>query len=864
MTDIAGLVIKVTTSGVKDASTELDKLATSGDKAAKSTDGLNKVFNQGGGIEKPAKAAAQAFNQQTAALAKLAGQIDPTVAKLDKLDKLQEQLGKFKKGGMISADDFTALNGALDASRAKIGSAGEAVHKFSLNNSLARRELGYLAKDLATGQYGRFQQSALTLANASGVMALAFSGIGLAVGGVVASLSVFAIASFKAAAQTDALNKALIATGGYAGKTSDQLEQMSRNMAVGTTSQKDAAAALTEVAASGRFTAAQIGLVAQAAVDMARLTGQSTADTIKQFESLQHAPVEAVLKLNETQHFLTSTIYEQIKALQDQGKEQDAANLAMQTYASNAAAGASKIVESGNLLVQSFHGVRDAAKEAGGWVLKLFNEQTNQDKFDALAARRDRLLASQAGGAKFDVNSGQDIQKMIDATTKAMSAMQDARIKADKSANQKSLADQAVEAQAANDAEVTQYASNADKRNKEKLASAERANQRYAAAMAAGNKKLAEQIAGDQVKIQAGIDAKYKDPKAPASRAAPNFRVQDMAELRKEIEAEGKLMDQRIRSAEAVKAYRASLQDMLATRQATIDLQVASIGMGQREIAQQQALIAIDEDYNRQKSSLERQQRNSTSEIDKAGFAAQLSDLKRYHDDRVKLETEGFALSAAARDNWANGAQAATKDFMDGAKDIAGATYSVVTNIYSGLADNMADFFTKGKADWKGFVADILKQIVRIQTAKAVAGIATSLSGSFGFQGGTSASTFAKGGVFDSPSLSAYSGGVYSSPQPFKFAKGAGVFGEAGPEAIMPLSRGPDGKLGVKASGGGGGGVTLNQTIVVDSKGGSDNTSGTGDDNLRQFAGKMKGIAQQAILDEQRPGGSLWRMGQRA
>lgn len=58
----------------------------------------------------------------------------------------------------------------------------------------------------------------------------------------------------------------------------------------------------------------------------------------------------------------------------------------------------------------------------------------------------------------------------------------------------------------------------------------------------------------------------------------------------------------------------------------------------------------------------------------------------------------------------------------------------------------------------------------------------------------------ADGGVYSSPSLSAYSNGVYNSPQFFKFASGAGVFGEAGPEAIMPLKRGPDGKLGVSSA----------------------------------------------------------------
>jgi phage-related minor tail protein len=61
--------------------------------------------------------------------------------------------------------------------------------------------------------------------------------------------------------------------------------------------------------------------------------------------------------------------------------------------------------------------------------------------------------------------------------------------------------------------------------------------------------------------------------------------------------------------------------------------------------------------------------------------------------------------------------------------------------------------------------------------------------------------TFGHGAAFGgSPSLSSYSGGVYSSPRMFAFANG-GVFGEAGPEAIMPLKRSASGKLGVEGSG---------------------------------------------------------------
>lgn len=82
-------------------------------------------------------------------------------------------------------------------------------------------------------------------------------------------------------------------------------------------------------------------------------------------------------------------------------------------------------------------------------------------------------------------------------------------------------------------------------------------------------------------------------------------------------------------------------------------------------------------------------------------------------------------------------------------------------------------------------------------------GIGAALSGvlsSFGVSG------FAKGGV-----VPFASGGVVASPTYFPLGRGLGLMGEAGAEAVMPLARGPDGRLGV--AGGGQGGVTVNVAI---------------------------------------------------
>lgn len=90
--------------------------------------------------------------------------------------------------------------------------------------------------------------------------------------------------------------------------------------------------------------------------------------------------------------------------------------------------------------------------------------------------------------------------------------------------------------------------------------------------------------------------------------------------------------------------------------------------------------------------------------------------------------------------------------------------------------------------------------------ARAVVQSATSMSGS--------SVAFAKGGVLAAGTPIPFaSGGIISSPTMFPLGRGAGIAGERGAEAILPLARGPDGRLGVAATGTGGNiSVTFNVT----------------------------------------------------
>jgi len=119
----------------------------------------------------------------------------------------------------------------------------------------------------------------------------------------------------------------------------------------------------------------------------------------------------------------------------------------------------------------------------------------------------------------------------------------------------------------------------------------------------------------------------------------------------------------------------------------------------------------------------------------------------------------------------------------------------------------------------------------------------------------------AKGGVYSSSDLSAYSGQVVDNPTFFAFAKGAGVMGEAGPEAILPLTRAADGSLGVRAvSGGGAGGDTAPRVYITIE--GNGNTSTQASPGMEQFGAEVGRFVDQRykqnVMRDIRPGGDIW------
>jgi lambda family phage tail tape measure protein len=259
-------------------------------------------------------------------------------------------------------------------------------------------------------------------------------------------------------------------------------------------------------------------------------------------------------------------------------------------------------------------------------------------------------------------------------------------------------------------------------------------------------------------------------------------------------------------------AFKAAQATGTQTTQDGFDQELAGIGMGDKARDRMRADLALRQKYAGDLASLN-EQRN-TGQISPELYASETKVLQDELGKRLAAQQTYFSQVDAAQSDWSNGASDALQDYVDQAADVAGQTKQLFTSAFSGLEDGIVDFVKTGKLSFKDMADSIIEDLIRIQVRQAAAGFLSSAFSAFtgwgagsgtmtGFSEGAMVAN-AKGGVYSSASLSSYSGGVYDTPQTFAFAKGAGIFAEAGPEAIMPLTRAADGSLGVRAIGGSG------------------------------------------------------------
>ena len=270
------------------------------------------------------------------------------------------------------------------------------------------------------------------------------------------------------------------------------------------------------------------------------------------------------------------------------------------------------------------------------------------------------------------------------------------------------------------------------------------------------------------------------------------------------------LIDQK-KIREQLAAYESSLADSNASARASDDAQLLGYGEGSRMRERLQEMWSIRQTFEQKNNELLRQYQ--AGEIEEALWKQEKELNKKYLEERLSDQQNYYAKADALRNNWNAGLQEGLTNWADSATDYASQAADAVVSTMDGLVSNISDALAGNVVDWRNWGSSVLREVSKILMNAAIVNGLKSLSGAGGWLGTvggwiSGAVANAKGGVYTSANLSAYSNTIVDTPTYFAFAKGAGLMGEAGPEAIMPLTRAADGSLGVRAIGnvnGGGG-----------------------------------------------------------
>lgn len=396
------LAIVIDSSG---AEKQADNLATA----------LVKMTQAGERAATSAVKVTKATDEEKQSLSELLDRIDPVNAALNKLDKQQQDLAKFKSKGMVDADTFDLYSKKIEETRNRLtgfrddlGKTGQSAAQTAFAMRMIPAQMTDIIVSLSTGQ-----SPFMVLMQQGGQLKDMFGGIGPAIKGVggyvlglinpvtlaAAAVGVLGLAYYKGSQEQDEFYKSLTLSGNLVGKTTGQLADMAARVSVVANSTTGVSAAtLNQIVSSGKVAAESLERVTTAVVEISEATGIATEKLVGDFNDITADPVAAITKLNDQYHFLTLATYNQIKALQDEGNQQDAARVATDAYANAMQQRANDIHQNLGILERAWDSLAKTAKGAWDAMLDIGREQTGTERISQI--RKELEWIDKAAGGK--------------------------------------------------------------------------------------------------------------------------------------------------------------------------------------------------------------------------------------------------------------------------------------------------------------------------------------------------------------------------------------------------------------------------------------------------------------------------------
>lgn len=828
--DIATLGMAIDSSEAASAATDLDRMVQAGARAERSAASVGAAMASAGakfgtasgqsdGLRQAIEHGSDAMRKQQGELAALIGRIDPVVGALGRLDDMESQLRKHAASGLLPADDFAAYSAKITEMRQRLAGADDQMRVSGMTAKQTAQNLRMLPMqftDIAVSLAGG-QSPFMVMMQQGGQLKDMFGGVGAAtraMGGYIAGLvnpftiaataaGVLAFAYKQGSDEGTAFSRALIMSGNAAGATVGQLAGISAALSGITGSRHDAAAVVAEVAKTGKISADSIGLVSEAALQMQKTVGRAVGDTIAEFVKLGEDPAAASAKLNEQYGYLSASVYEQIRALEEQGNKTEAANLAEKTYAEALKGRADQITQNLGAIESAWAGVQRMAKIAWDAMLGIGREKSVQDQVSDLDAR---IAAARSGSAKgggrgaalgLNVDGGdvaalerQKAALLLSANAKAEDAKATAKWnetnKAGIAASQRLAAteDSLLTKQQQRAKAIKEYRKDVEALRKS----------------GAGQEYTAAKMAADEARIA----EKYKDPKGRSKRekaftddagtkALLQYHEQEAA-LRAQLVVSDKLtgsqkelakFEQQIADLKDKKALTADQKSLLAKESEIRKQLQVNVGLDE-EIQKKEALAKLAERSaqinDAMASALSNQQEQNDRRLGAFGMgsraleqandgAAIVKEYQRYQDQLAKATPkdligsdeyradvqkiqDALAASLAEHDryyselaekqaDWKNGASQAIADYVESSRNMSSQMNGLFTNAFSGMEDAAVKFVKTAKLSLADLADSVISDLIRMSARAAI----SPLAGMFGsaisswIGGGDTAST---------------------------------------------------------------------------------------------------------------------------
>ncbi|WP_332616993.1 phage tail tape measure protein [Enterobacter sp. 37] len=791
-----------------------------------------------------------------------------------------------QQGGQIK-DSFGGLGPMLQALR-------DALFGFN-EESRETSESAAGISDAAEG-LNNTSEAAEKLGRAGGLL----NTFNLAIAGSVGLLALLAGAAYSSSQQFDNVARSLILMGGAGFSSMQQLNDAAKDVADNAgASLAESVDTLVQLNDTGKYTADQMTKIAKSILAMGD-AGLDTKAALADFSRLANDPIKALASLNQQYGFVDEAMMKHLITLEKTKGKTAAANEAITLFADTMEDRSNKIVEATDNIGQAWNGLKAFSSDIFGQIGVTVRAWGNQiiDIFELVKASiKDLFLNITSLDAKFTGTIAGWAEKIPGGGALANFLGMD--VEAMKKAGDE--ADKEIEANKKRYNELWKRVT-APNAQANYEAEARGANVKGDGGTSRESRDAVSKLAQDSAK-------KTKEAKATleaGDRTLENYRAQartlteTLETLRQTGETHAKNTEfskQQSRFAELdeaakTRALTAQEKSLLSSREAILNA-AKVVDQKNKEVEAQQKINGLAQQANKyvtqmtektdalrdsaglssrqtQRMMEEAQLRqgwlNGGGKLDDAGYKKELAALRKYYAEEDKL-----------RGDWKAGAVAGWNEYLDAATNTYDAVKNVASSTLTGLSNMLTELMTTGTASVKEFGKSMLKMILEITnqlivayTVQAAMGWISGGSKGGGTPGGSYANaaagvTFnAKGGVYDSSGLSKYVNGVYDSPQYFtfqgasKFAKG-GVFGEAGPEAIMPLAKDSAGRLGVRAQGGGGMAPVINTTVNVDAGGSATaQSSSSGDAMGRTLADEMQNAALQVIQKHLKPGGMIY------